>query len=195
MIPMISSVKEVQRVKDLLEEVKKELDQRKIQYDPHVKIGIMIEVPSAIMIAQELAREVDFFSIGTNDLIQYTLAIDRTNENVSYLYNPLHPAILRMLKKVVDAAHQERIEVSLCGEMASDPLYILVLLGLGFSELSMNALSIPRVKRIIRSVFFKDTKALVDQLLTISEEGLIESFVKKEMKKLIPNSVLNISKA
>ncbi|MBL7685329.1 MAG: phosphoenolpyruvate--protein phosphotransferase [Deltaproteobacteria bacterium] len=195
MIPMISSVKEVQRVKDLLEEVKKELDQRKIQYDPHVKIGIMIEVPSAIMIAQELAREVDFFSIGTNDLIQYTLAIDRTNENVSYLYNPLHPAILRMLKKVVDAAHQERIEVSLCGEMASDPLYILVLLGLGFSELSMNALSIPRVKRIIRSVFFKDTKALVDQLLTISEEGLIESFVKKEMKKLIPSSVLNVSKA
>ncbi|MFO1519370.1 MAG: phosphoenolpyruvate--protein phosphotransferase [bacterium] len=195
MFPMISGVNEVRRIKQMMSDVRKELDREKVEYDPHVKIGIMIEIPAAVMVAEELAREVDFFSIGTNDLIQYTLAIDRANENVAYLYDPLHPAILRMIKRVVDVAHQERIEVSVCGEMASVPLYIMILLGLGLTELSMNALSIPRVKRIIRSAFFKDAKALLDKILVMESETEIESFIKREMKRLIPAESLEISKS
>ncbi len=185
MFPMISTLEELRQSKQILQEVQKDLSRKKIEYDPHVKIGVMIEVPAAVMIAEELAKEVNFFSIGTNDLIQYTLAIDRANENVAYLYRPLHLAVLRMLKKVVDAAHQEKIEVGVCGEMASEPLYILILLGLGFTELSMNAISIPRVKRIIRSVLFKEAKGLLDKILLISNEAEIENVVKKEMNRFM----------
>jgi len=194
MFPMISGLNELKKIKQLLTEVRHELNRKKIEYDPHLKTGVMIEVPSAALIAEELAREVDFFSIGTNDLIQYTLAIDRSNENVAYLYNPFHPAILRLMKRVVDVAHQERIEVSVCGEMASDPLYIMVLLGLGLTELSMNAISIPRVKRIIRSVSFKDARALLEKVLKMDSEIEIESFVKKEMRRLIPAKALEITR-
>jgi phosphotransferase system enzyme I (PtsI) len=192
---MISSMSELKHVTQLIEEVKRELDREKQEYDPHVKIGVMIEIPSAVMIAEELARKVDFFSIGTNDLIQYTLAIDRANEHVAYLYNPLHPAILRMMRRVVDVAHQQRIEVAVCGEMASEPLYIMILLGLGLTELSMNAVSIPRVKRIIRSVYFKDAKTLLEKTLEMGSEDEMESFVKKEMRRLIPPESLEISRS
>jgi phosphotransferase system enzyme I (PtsI) len=195
MFPMISSLSELRQVTQMIDEVKRELDKEKIEYDPHVKIGVMIEIPSAVMIAEELAREVDFFSIGTNDLIQYTLAIDRANENVAYLYNPLHPSILRMMRRVVDVAHQARIEVAVCGEMASEPLYIMILLGLGLTELSMNAISIPRVKRIIRSVYFKDAKTLLERTLEMGSEIEMESFVKKEMRRLIPPESLEISRS
>jgi phosphotransferase system enzyme I (PtsI) len=194
MFPMVCSLGEMRQAKQILNETRRELDREKIEYDPNVKIGAMIEVPAAVMIAEELAQEVDFFSIGTNDLIQYTLAIDRTNENVAYLYRPLHPAILRMIKKVVDAAHQEEIEVSICGEMASEPLYIMIVLGLGLTELSMNAISIPRVKRIIRSLLFKDAKAVLEKILQMNNEAEMESFVKKEMRRLIPPESLEMSR-
>jgi phosphoenolpyruvate-protein phosphotransferase (PTS system enzyme I) len=193
MFPMISSLGEIQQVKGILDEVRRELDKEGVEYDPNVKIGIMIEVPSAVVMAEELAREVDFFSIGTNDLIQYTLAIDRANENVAYLYQPLHPAILKMMKRVVDVAQRERIDVSLCGEMASEPLFIMILLGLGFTELSMNAVSIPRVKRIIRSVRFKDARTLLDKALEIKNEIEMENYVKRETRRLIPAESLEMS--
>lgn len=185
LFPLICDVEEIRKAKSILNEVKKELEKEKIDYDPNVKVGAMIEVPSSVMVADELAREVDFFSIGTNDLIQYTLAIDRANEHVAYLYRPLHPAVLRMLKQTVDAAHREQIEVSVCGEMAGDPLYILVLVGMGLSELSMNALSIPRAKRIIRSVDFAASRALFEKTMLLPTATEMENFVRKELHSLL----------
>jgi phosphotransferase system enzyme I (PtsI) len=185
LFPLICDVEEIRKAKGILEEVKDDLRKNKIDFDPNVKVGVMIEVPSSVMVADELAREVDYFSIGTNDLIQYTLAIDRANEHVAYLYRPLHPAVLRMLKLTVDAAHREQIEISLCGEMAGDPLYILVLLGFGFNELSMNPLSIPRAKRLIRSVDFSEARALLDKTLLLKTATEMEAFVRKELPQIL----------
>ncbi len=185
LVPMITEVEEVRKVQAILDEVKRELEKERLDYDPNVKLGIMVEVPSSVMIADELAREVDFFSIGTNDLIQYTLAIDRANEHVAYLYRPLHPAVLRMLKLAIDAAHREQIEVSVCGEMAGEPLYILILLGFGLSELSMNALSIPKAKRIIRSVEYSSARALLEKTMLLKTATEMEAFVKKELSLLL----------
>ncbi len=194
MFPMISSMLELKQAKSLLEDVKREMKRKKQEYDPHVKVGIMIEVPAAVMIVEELAREVDFMSIGTNDLIQYCLAVDRGNENVAYLYRPLHPAILRMIRRVVEVAHEQRIEVSVCGEMASEPLYVLILLAFGLNALSMNAISIPRAKKMIRSVNFRDAKNLLDKVLLLSNEAEIEAMVRKEMERLIPKDFIDFSR-
>jgi len=182
LFPLVCDLEELRKAKNILEEIKEELRKKKIDFDPNVKVGTMIEVPSSVMVADELAREVDFFSIGTNDLIQYTLAIDRANEHVAYLYRPLHPAVLRMLKLAVDAAHREQIDVSLCGEMAGDPMFILVLLGYGLSELSMNPLSIPRAKRMIRSVEYSAARALLEKTLLLKTATEMEAFVRKELK-------------
>ena len=150
MFPMISGIDEVRAAISLLNQAKQELAIAGIQFDSKLKVGVMIEIPAAVTIADLLAREVDFFSVGTNDLIQYTLAIDRTNEQLSQLYQPMHPAVLRSLRHIVRSAHNAGIEACLCGEMAGDPLYLTVLLGLGFDELSMGAGSILRVKQILR---------------------------------------------
>src|SRR5512138_2414564 len=166
--PMISGIDEVRAVKRIMASVEQELRQEGIPFDGQIPVGIMIEVPSAVIIADLLAREVDFFSVGTNDLIQYSLAIDRTNEHLSHLYEPLHPAVLRSLKMVTDAAHAAGIEVCMCGEMAGDPTYLPILLGLGFNELSMNAISIPRVKKILRRCSKKEAENLVSQVLTFA---------------------------
>ncbi|HCU25043.1 MAG TPA: phosphoenolpyruvate--protein phosphotransferase [Deltaproteobacteria bacterium] len=185
LLPMISDIEELRKAKSIFDDVKEDLVKEKIDFDPRVKLGIMIEVPSAVMVADELAREVDFFSIGTNDLIQYTLAIDRANENVAYLYRPLHPAVLRMLEMAVDAAHREQIEVSVCGEMASEPMYILILMGFGLDELSMNALSIPKAKKIIRSVDYTAARALMEKTLLLKTASEMNSFVRKELSQLL----------
>ena len=159
MFPLVSGVQELRQVKTLVREIRLELDADGIAYNRELQIGIMIEVPSAAVIADLLATEADFFAIGTNDLIQYALAIDRSNENVSYLYEPLHPALLRLIKGVIDAGKRAGIPVSMCGEMASDPIYAIVLLGLGLEIYSMNPSSIPVVKNVIRSVRYKDCPA------------------------------------
>jgi phosphotransferase system enzyme I (PtsI) len=146
----------------------------------------MIEIPSAVIIADQLAREVDFFSIGTNDLIQYSLAIDRINDQVSYLYQPFHPAVMRLIKGVVDAGHNAGIRVAMCGEMAGEPVYTMILVGMGLDELSMPPLAIPRVKKIIRGITFKDARALFEKVLTFSFVEEIKKFVWEEMRKRFP---------
>ncbi|RPJ16669.1 MAG: phosphoenolpyruvate--protein phosphotransferase [Desulfobacteraceae bacterium] len=165
LIPMISSIDEVRETKRLLNESADLLAKEGKAYNKKIGFGIMIEVPSAVILADEMAKEVDFFSIGTNDLIQYTLAIDRGNREVSNLYHPFHPAILRMIKHVTDAGKANGIGVFVCGEMAGDPITAVILLGLGIDELSMNPQSIPAVKNMIRSLRVEDAKLLVREAL------------------------------
>jgi phosphoenolpyruvate-protein phosphotransferase (PTS system enzyme I) len=179
--PMVSGVTEIRAVKALLEEAKQELRREGVPFDEGIEIGIMIEIPSAVIIADLLAREVDFFSVGTNDLIQYSLAIDRTNEHLSHLYEPLHPAVLRSLKIVVDAAHAAGIDACICGEMAGEAEYLPVLLGLGFDELSMNSVSILRVKKILRRCSRQEAELLVARALTFPTALEVESFLKSEI--------------
>ncbi|MDH3974384.1 MAG: phosphoenolpyruvate--protein phosphotransferase [Deltaproteobacteria bacterium] len=182
MFPMISGVEEVREAKSILNEAKEELVKEGIAFDKAVETGIMIEVPSATLIADILAKEVDFFSIGTNDLIQYSLAIDRVNEHVAYLYEPLHPAVLRMVKSVVHAGHNAGINVSMCGEMAGDPVYSIVLLGLGLDTLSMSAFSIPRVKKVLRSVSSEEARFIADKAMSLSTAKEIRDYIHGEIK-------------
>jgi len=187
MFPMISGVAELRACKSCLEEAKAELVAEQIAFDPLLPVGIMIETPSAALIAELLAQEVDFFSVGTNDLIQYCLAVDRSNEHVAYLYEPLHPAILRALQAICRAARGAGIEVGMCGEMASEPLYALVLLGLGFTELSMNAPCIPRVKRILRQVRREEGERLLAELLGLSTARDVAQRLDEEMSRRFPD--------
>ena len=186
LFPMISGVAEIREAKKILCDVKEELRNEGVPIDENIEIGIMIEVPSAVMMADKLAEEVDFFSIGTNDLIQYSLAIDRVNERVTYLYEPLHPAILRLIKHVVDAGHDAGIKIAMCGEMAGEPFYSLILLGLGIDELSMTPLAIPRMKNIIRAATLKESKNLLDTVMSFSMVKEIEEYVRSYMVKRFP---------
>ena len=163
MFPMISGVAELRAAKRLLAEVREELRREGAPVRDDIPVGIMIELPSAALVADRLARECDFFSIGTNDLIQYAIGIDRQNKDVAYLYKPLHLAVVRMLKTVCDAGKAAGIPVSMCGEMAGEPMNALVLIGLGVSELSMNGPAIPFVKRIVRAARASDGRALVER--------------------------------
>jgi phosphotransferase system enzyme I (PtsI) len=186
MFPMISGIEEIREAKRIFNEVKNELLAEGTELGNDIEIGIMIEVPSAVIVAEELAKEVDFFSIGTNDLIQYVLAIDRINERVTYLYEPLHPAVLRLIKQVVDIGHRAGIRVAMCGEMAGEPAYTMILLGLELDELSMNPLAIPRVKKIIRGATLKESKALLNKVMTLSSTSEIRAFVDAAMQKRFP---------
>ena len=165
MIPMISQVDEILWARQILNEAAESLEKAGIPFNADIELGAMIEVPSAVMMADILAREVDFFSIGTNDLIQYSLAIDRVNKQVAHLYQPLHPAVLRMIQRVVDAAKQADIEVDMCGEMAGDPLNLPVLLGMELDAISMNPISIPAVKRVTRMLSVKEAKLFLEEAL------------------------------
>jgi phosphotransferase system enzyme I (PtsI) len=177
MFPMISGIEEVRRVKYMLAEAKKELAAAGIGFDECIKVGIMIEIPAAVTLADLLAREVDFFSVGTNDLIQYTLAIDRSNEQLSYLYQPLHPAVLRSLRRIVQAAHSAGIQACLCGEMAGDPLYLPVLLGLGFDELSMGVGSLLRVKQVLRRCSLEQAARMTEGCFVFATAAEIEIYL------------------
>ncbi len=168
LFPLISGRSEIIQVKEHLEKTKDELRIEGIPFDEDIKTGIMIEVPSAVLLADVLAKEVDFFSIGTNDLIQYSLAIDRGNEYVAHLYEPLHPGVLRMIYRIIEAAHEAGIEAAVCGEMAGEPMYLPILIGMGLDELSMNALDIPKIKRMIRMSNQNQCGALVRDILECS---------------------------
>ena len=174
MFPMVSCVEEVRDIKKLLEEVKGELEERKVPFSRNIELGIMVEIPSAAVTADILSKEVSFFSIGTNDLIQYTLAVDRVNEHVAYLYEPYHPAILRLIRDTINAAHKNNVWVGLCGEVAADPMNAVILLGLGIDELSMGSIAIPDVKRVIRNIRLADAKRLSDEILQMSTASEIK---------------------
>ncbi len=190
MFPMISGVMEIKEVKRILEETKEELARENIPFNPNIKIGIMIEIPSAVTLSDILAKEVDFFSIGTNDLIQYTLAIDRVNEHVNYLYEPLHPAVLRAIKQVVEAAKGEGIEVGMCGEMAGEPLYAPILIGFGLDELSMNAFSVLRMKKIIRELKKSDCDLILKEVFEFDTASSIVNRVRSFMEEMFPEKFL-----
>jgi phosphoenolpyruvate-protein phosphotransferase (PTS system enzyme I) len=177
MFPMISGVAELRAVKVVVEDVKRELREQGIAFDEDVKIGIMIEMPSAALTADLLAPECDFFSIGTNDLIQYTMAVDRVNEYVSYLYEPLHPSLIRLIAQVAKAAAAADIPVTVCGEMAGEPMIAAVLLGLGIRELSMSAVSIPEVKAIVLQMAMPDTVLLVERVRNLPTAAEVKAVV------------------
>lgn len=182
MFPMISGVEDIRRAKELLEEAKDELRREGREFDPDVPVGMMIEVPSAVALANQLIREVDFFSIGTNDLIQYLLAVDRNNRKVAPLYEPLHPAVLSAIYESVQAAKGAGKWVGMCGEMASDPLCTLVLLGLGLDDLSMGPFFIPVIKRIIRSVSYAAARNLARDVLTMATVKEVKGHIFDGMK-------------
>jgi len=190
LFPMISGVRDIRQAKDILAEVKTDLRHQGIPFDEGIPVGVMIEVPSAAVIADMLAPEVDYFSIGTNDLIQYTLAVDRVNEHVSCFYEPLHPSILRLLQNTVEAAHGNGIPVSVCGEMAGEPLYTLVLMGLGVDQLSMNPLSVPYIKKIIRNSTYKDAREILAKCLTFKVATEVEKYVAEQMYQRFPDDLL-----
>ena len=167
MFPMVTIAREIVQAKKALNEAAESLDKEGLPFNADIEVGVLIEVPSAVIMADVMAKEADFFSVGTNDLIQYALAIDRGNRNVAHLFRPLDPAVLRLLKMVTDAAKSGGVKVMICGEMAGYPIHIPILLGLGMDELSMNPQSIPDVKEMIRSINISETPALVDELLKI----------------------------
>lgn len=181
MFPMISHLEQVKQAKQLVEEAKQELRSQRIDFDERLQIGVMIEIPSACLIADSLAKEVDFFSIGTNDLVQYTLAVDRMNDKVSSLYTHFHPAVLRLIKLVIDASHANRIWTGMCGEMAGDPVATELLLGLGLDEFSASARSLPQVKHRIRSLTYENAKKTADKALSLSTAEEIREFLQSRM--------------
>jgi phosphoenolpyruvate-protein phosphotransferase (PTS system enzyme I) len=186
MFPMISGLQEVLQAKEILGAVRKDLDNEGIMYDEHMPVGVMIEIPSAVTISDLLSKQVDFFSIGTNDLIQYALAIDRVNEHVAYMYQPFHPAILRMIQHTVQEGKKAGITISLCGEMAGDPLCIPILLGLGIDELSMNARSIPLTKNIVRALPLEQAQEDFERVSQFSTSREVRDYLLTRMKKMIP---------
>ncbi len=190
--PMISGLTELQEIKRVMEEVKAELRAEGVPFDERIEIGVMIEIPSAAMTADLLAKEADFFSVGTNDLIQYTLAIDRTNEHVAFMYEPLEPAVLRLLQRVSHAAHEGRIGLAMCGEMAGDPLYAAILMGLGFQYLSMNVAAIPWVKKVVRSVRMQDAVELADLVMRQPTAALARQAAESFMHQRFPELMAEI---
>lgn len=186
-LPMIASVQEFRVVKRMIEDTRESLTKKGIRVAEKIPLGVMIETPAAAMEIDLLAQEADFFSVGTNDLIQYLLAVDRTNELVSYLYSPLHPSVLRVLKKVTDAATEFGKEVTLCGEMAADPVYLLLILALGFSRLSLNAASIPRIKKLVRESSMEKARGLLAKLLGGSSYKENQKILQTRMEELFPD--------
>ncbi|MCM8812419.1 MAG: phosphoenolpyruvate--protein phosphotransferase [Candidatus Omnitrophica bacterium] len=185
MYPMIPGLDELRQANQILHEVKIDLRKKSIPFNEQIDVGIMIEVPSAALIADLLAKEVAFFSIGTNDLIQYSLAVDRINEKIAYLYDPAHPAVLRLIKSVIDIGHTRGIWVGMCGEMASEPLFALLLLGLGLDEFSASAVAIPEIKKIVRSVSFAEAREVANTVMGMSTAGEIHSYTREKLKEFL----------
>jgi phosphotransferase system enzyme I (PtsI) len=186
LIPMISCVEEIIQVKQVMNKAILELEYEDKIFNKDIPLGVMIEVPSAVMIAENLAEHVDFFSIGTNDLIQYSMAIDRSNRMVAHLYQALNPAVLKMIKMTYDAAEKKCIDLVMCGEMAGDPMNIPVLVGMGLTNFSMNSASVPIVKRLIRNLDTKKAKNNVEKIMKLNCVQEIFDFILEEYKDILP---------
>jgi phosphotransferase system enzyme I (PtsI) len=181
---MVTSLEEILQVKEILVKVREELEREGAPFDRQMELGIMVEVPSVVHQVSRIVREVDFLSIGTNDLIQYILAVDRGNHKVAALYEPLHPAVLSALMDVIEGAKKQGKRVGMCGEMAGDPLCTMLLLGMGLEEFSMGSLFIPVVKKIIRTVTYREAKAAADIVLRMDTVGEIKKYLFDRMREL-----------
>ncbi len=188
MFPLITSLHEMMQAKMILRDVMEDLDEESIEYNRDVKVGIMIETPSAALMASTLAREVDFFSIGTNDLTQYTLAVDRGNELVSTLYSAADPAVLRLIRTVLQDAYKAQIKLAVCGEMASEPEYVMLLLGMGVRNLSLTSPMIPEIKQVIRSVTIEDCNGVARKVLGMNSERQISTYLRNAVRKILPEA-------
>lgn len=192
MYPMISGLEELKQANAFLEDSMKELKKEGLPFDENIQVGAMIEVPSAALTSDILAREADFFSIGTNDLIQYSLAVDRVNEKIAYLYEPTHPAILRLIRNIIESGHKAGIWVGMCGEMAGDIVMTIILLGLGLDEFSTSPIATPEIKRIIRSVTIKQAQEVASDALSLSTGKEVEAFARKRLRELVPDMAAEI---
>lgn len=188
LFPLISNIMELRQAKMMLNDVREEFDEDGLPFDRDMKVGTMIEVPSAAIMARQFARECDFFSIGTNDLIQYTLAVDRSNERVATLFTPSHPAVLYLVKRAVDAANAEGIGVTICGEMAGEPQYTILLLGLGIGEFSIAPTTLPEVKKLIRSVSMADARKVADRVFELESEREISIYLVELARQILPKT-------
>jgi phosphotransferase system enzyme I (PtsI) len=188
MFPMISTVEELRQCKTLLNEVREDLTDEGIPFKTDLPVGTMIEVPSAALLADVLAKEVDFFSIGTNDLVQYTLAADRNNENVAHLYHPADPAVLRLIRMVVEAGTRHKVEVNVCGEMSGEPLYVPLLLGLGLRQLSATPRKIPEIKRVIRQLKMPEAERVAETALRMESARQVGNYLRDQLRRILPEA-------
>jgi phosphotransferase system enzyme I (PtsI) len=188
MFPMISTVEELRQCKTLLNEVKEDLEDAGIPFKRDLPIGTMIEVPSAALLADVIAREVNFFSVGTNDLVQYTLAADRNNENVANLYNPADPAVLRLIQMVVRAGREHGLDVNVCGEMSGEPLYTSLLLGLGLRQLSATPRKIPEIKRVIRLLTIAEAERVAQTALRMETARQVSTYLRDQLRRILPEA-------
>jgi len=186
MYPMISTFEEIKKAKIIFNEVKKELKKEKVDFDDHIQVGIMVETPSAALMSSHFAAHVDFFSIGSNDLTQYVLAVDRGNERVSHLFDHFHPAVLRLIKQVIDAGHKAHIWVGLCGELAADPLAIPLLIGFGIDELSMSPVAIPKAKMVLRALTVQECEEIAAKALKFRGAVEVKKFLRRAIRKKFP---------
>jgi phosphotransferase system enzyme I (PtsI) len=186
LFPMVSTILELRQCKMILAEVKEDLEEEEIAFNRKLPVGTMIEVPSAAIMAEQLAREVSFFSIGTNDLIQYTLAADRTNESVASLYSPGDPAVLRLIEQVVRAAQKCQLDVNVCGEMSGEPIYTLLLLGMGLRQLSVTPHNIPEIKNLIRSVSLEEAKQVAQEALCLETARDVNNYLREQTRRILP---------
>jgi phosphotransferase system enzyme I (PtsI) len=188
LFPLVTNVRELRHAKMILNDVREDLEEEGIPFDRAIKVGIMVEVPSAAIMAQHFAKECDFFSIGTNDLVQYTLAVDRLNERVANLFTPAHPAVIRLIHTIVMAAKSENIEVAVCGEMGGDPVFTLLLVGLGVDMISTSATSIPEIKRMIRSTSMRFARRVAKKVMTLDSDREIMAYLTEMSRQILPES-------